>query len=90
MRLSTPALASHAVPGVISGFIQYSRKTRPRLRGSLRKVSEDPGENREFPLSAFKRFFIQFTKAFPDIHVEVTDTISEGDASIMVVLKNTS
>ena len=52
-------------------------------------MSEDPGENREFPLSAFKRFFIQFTKAFPDIHVEVAETISEGDASIMVVLKKT-
>jgi len=29
--------------------------------------------------SAFKNFFVQFTKAFPDIHVEVADTISEGD-----------
>ena len=29
--------------------------------------------------SAFKKFFAQFTKAFPDIHVEVADTISEGD-----------
>ena len=27
----------------------------------------------------FKTFFVQFTKAFPDIHVEVADTISEGD-----------
>ena len=39
MRLSTPALASHAVPGVISGvIIQYSRKSRWRLRWRLRKV----------------------------------------------------
>jgi steroid delta-isomerase-like uncharacterized protein len=30
-------------------------------------------------ISAFKEFFVQFTKAFPDIHVEVADTISEGD-----------
>lgn len=29
--------------------------------------------------SGFKKFFMQFTKAFPDIHVEVADTISEGD-----------
>lgn len=29
--------------------------------------------------SEFKKFFLQFTKAFPDIHVEVADTISEGD-----------
>ena len=29
--------------------------------------------------AAFKNFFIQFTKAFPDIHVEVADTISEED-----------
>jgi steroid delta-isomerase-like uncharacterized protein len=29
--------------------------------------------------SEFKKFFVQFTKAFPDIHVEVADTISEGD-----------
>ena len=29
--------------------------------------------------SEFKTFFEQFTKAFPDIHVEVADTISEGD-----------
>ena len=29
--------------------------------------------------AGFKKFFIQFTKAFPDIHVEVADTISEGD-----------
>jgi steroid delta-isomerase-like uncharacterized protein len=29
--------------------------------------------------SGFKKFFEQFTKAFPDIHVEVADTISEGD-----------
>ena len=29
--------------------------------------------------SAFKNFFMQFTQAFPDIHVEVADTISEGD-----------
>jgi len=27
----------------------------------------------------FKKFFVQFTKAFPDIHVEVADTISEED-----------
>ena len=26
-----------------------------------------------------KLFFLQFTKAFPDIHVEVADTVSEGD-----------
>src|SRR5690349_3963560 len=29
--------------------------------------------------SAFKKFFLQFTQAFPDIYVEVADTISEGD-----------
>jgi steroid delta-isomerase-like uncharacterized protein len=29
--------------------------------------------------SEFKKFFMQFTKAFPDIQVEVADTISEGD-----------
>ena len=29
--------------------------------------------------AGFKPFFLQFTKAFPDIHVEVADTISEGD-----------
>ena len=29
--------------------------------------------------AAFKEFFVQFTKAFPDIHVEVADTISEAD-----------
>ena len=29
--------------------------------------------------AGFKRFFLQFTNAFPDIHVEVADTISEGD-----------
>jgi steroid delta-isomerase-like uncharacterized protein len=29
--------------------------------------------------AGFKPFFIQFTKAFPDIHVEVVDTICEGD-----------
>jgi len=29
--------------------------------------------------SEFKKFFVQFTKAFPDINVEVADTISEGD-----------
>jgi steroid delta-isomerase-like uncharacterized protein len=29
--------------------------------------------------AGFKPFFSQFTKAFPDIHVEVADTISEGD-----------
>ena|SRR6266404_9786703 len=29
--------------------------------------------------SEFKKFFVQFTSAFPDIHVEVADTISEGD-----------
>jgi steroid delta-isomerase-like uncharacterized protein len=29
--------------------------------------------------AGFKPFFLQFTKAFPDIHVEVVDTISEGD-----------
>ena len=29
--------------------------------------------------SGFKKLFMQFTKAFPDIHVEVADTISEGD-----------
>ncbi len=29
--------------------------------------------------SEFKKFFVQFTKAFPDIQVEVADTISEGD-----------
>jgi hypothetical protein len=45
MRLSTPALASHAVPGVISGVIQYSRKSRWRLRWRLRKLLENPGKN---------------------------------------------
>ena len=29
--------------------------------------------------AGFKRFFLQFTNAFPDIHVEVADTISEAD-----------
>ena len=29
--------------------------------------------------AGFKPFFLQLTKAFPDIHVEVADTISEGD-----------
>src|SRR5581483_2909671 len=29
--------------------------------------------------AGFKPFFLQFTKAFPDIHVEVADTVSEGD-----------
>ena len=29
--------------------------------------------------SEFKKFFLQFTKAFPDMQVEVADTISEGD-----------
>src|SRR6516164_2732181 len=54
MLLSTPALASHAVTGVISGVIQYSRKSRRRSRWSPRKVLEDPGRNRECPLSAVR------------------------------------
>ena len=29
--------------------------------------------------AGFKPFFLQLTKAFPDIHVEVADTICEGD-----------
>ena len=29
--------------------------------------------------AGFKPFFLQFTKAFPDIHIDVVDTISEGD-----------
>jgi steroid delta-isomerase-like uncharacterized protein len=29
--------------------------------------------------AGFKPFFLQFTEAFPDIHVEVVDTVCEGD-----------
>ena len=29
--------------------------------------------------AGFKPFFLQFTKVFPDIHVEVADTICEAD-----------
>lgn len=29
--------------------------------------------------AGFKPFFLQFTRAFPDIHVEVVDTVCEGD-----------
>lgn len=29
--------------------------------------------------AAFKPFFEQFRNAFPDLHVEVVDTVSEGD-----------
>jgi steroid delta-isomerase-like uncharacterized protein len=39
---------------------------------------DEKGEELRGP-SAFKNFFQQFTKAFPDIHVEVADAISEGD-----------
>jgi len=39
---------------------------------------DDQGRELRGP-AGFKPFFLQFTKAFPDIHVEVVDTISEGD-----------
>src|SRR5690348_14764646 len=39
---------------------------------------DDRGQELRGP-AGFKPFFIQFTKAFPNIHVEVADTISEGD-----------
>ena len=47
MRLSTPALASHA--GRVSGFIQYSRKSRRRLRWNLRKVFGGSRKERGIP-----------------------------------------
>ncbi|HTL15824.1 MAG TPA: ester cyclase [Patescibacteria group bacterium] len=40
-------------------------------------VDEDGSELRG--PAGFKPFFLKFTKAFPDIHVEVADTVSEGD-----------
>jgi steroid delta-isomerase-like uncharacterized protein len=39
---------------------------------------DDHGQELRGP-AGFKSFFLQFTNAFPDIHVEVADTISEGD-----------
>jgi steroid delta-isomerase-like uncharacterized protein len=39
---------------------------------------DDQGQELRGP-AGFKPFFLQFTKAFPDIHVDVADTISEGD-----------
>lgn len=39
---------------------------------------DDQGNELRGP-AGFKRFFLQFTNAFPDIHVEVVDTVSEGD-----------
>jgi steroid delta-isomerase-like uncharacterized protein len=39
---------------------------------------DDHGHELRGP-AGFKRFFLQFTNALPDLDVEVADTISEGD-----------
>ena len=39
---------------------------------------DDQGRELRGP-AGFKRFFLQFTNAFPDIRVEVADTVSEAD-----------
>jgi steroid delta-isomerase-like uncharacterized protein len=41
-------------------------------------LTDEQGRELRGP-AGFKPFFVQFTQAFPDIHVEVADTICEGD-----------
>lgn len=41
-------------------------------------LTDEQGHELRGP-AGFKPFFLQLTNAFPDIHVEVADTICEGD-----------
>jgi steroid delta-isomerase-like uncharacterized protein len=46
--------------------------------GIAHGLTDDQGNELRGP-AGFKPFFLQLTKAFPDMHVEVADTVSEGD-----------
>jgi predicted ester cyclase len=42
----------------------------------------DAAGNEVDGLPAFKDFYRQFRSAFPDIHIQVEDTVSEGDRTV--------